>query len=423
MLNHEISKKNHKIAQSIFPGGVNSPVRAFGSLGPHPIHFKASKGPFLIDVDDNHYLDFCSSWGPLILGHQDPDVTLKMKEQLDQGLTFGATSWQEIRFGKLLKELMPKLELVRFVNSGTEATMSAVRLARTVTNREMFVKFEGCYHGHYEDFLTKAGSGLLTHNLQQKPINSINRRMQTLPYNNLEALQSLFEEEGNQIAGVIVEPVAANMSLIPAEKIFLQEIRKLCSKFGSVLIFDEVMSGFRVHQEGACHYYNVEPDLWTLGKIIGGGMPAAAYGGKKEIMNFVSPLGSFYQAGTLSGHPLAMTAGYYTLKKMKQQNGWEKLNCLGMELDKLMSEELPNLIYKRVGSFFGIFPGLSKSPRQYSDLNKLDLDLFKKIFWTLISEKIYISPSAYEVNFLNLAQNKEHLVSFIKALKKAVNLS
>lgn len=417
MLPFNQSELSHQKALSLFPGGVNSPVRSFQSLGGNPLHFASSKGAYLFDVDGRSYLDFCSSWGPLILGHQHPFVLECLQRQMNCGLTFGATSDVELQLGECVQEFMPQLELLRFVCSGTEATMSAVRLSRFLTGKRGLLKFSGCYHGHYEDFLVQSGSGVLT-----QGIDSLSSSSPTLvvPYNSQPpVLEQVLEEHGPSLAAVIVEPVAANMGLISPEKGFLETLRSCCDRFGILLIFDEVMTGFRVHPGGASVLFGVQADLWTLGKILGGGLPAAAYGGRREFMSQVAPSGDFYQAGTLAGSPLPMAAGLATLRVLKEEKGWDRLERLGVYLDSLFEKHLPDLAYHRVASFFSFFPGLKRIPSCFEDLSDLDRVKFQRIYWSLLNKGIYLSPSPYEVNFLSLAQSKEDLFFFVSSLKES----
>ncbi|MEY4064833.1 MAG: hypothetical protein RIR26_1041, partial [Pseudomonadota bacterium] len=322
-------------SRKIFPGGVNSPVRSFRSVGGDPIVFSHGEGKHLTDVDGNTYVDFCSSWGPLILGYGHPAVVEAVRRQAARALTFGAPCEEEVLLAEKIQSWMPGLEMMRFVNSGTEATMSAIRVARAATGRNKFVKFEGCYHGHADCLLVKAGSGLATLGQASSagvPEGCVQDTI-TGVYNSIKGIEEIFSRWGNDIAAVIVEPMAANMGLVLPEKGFLEALRRLCTAQGSVLIFDEVMTGFRIARGGAAQAFGVEPDLWTFGKIVGGGLPAAAYGGKKSIMEHVAPLGRAYQAGTLSGNPLAMAAGLATLKAMEECSAFDVLEKAGAALD------------------------------------------------------------------------------------------
>lgn len=398
-------------SRRVFPGGVNSPVRSFRSVGGNPIVFSHGKGKHLYDVDGHQYVDFCSSWGPLILGYSHPNVVAALQEQIARAVTFGAPSELEVKLAEKIQSWMPALEMMRFVSSGTEATMSAVRAARAFTQRNKFVKFEGCYHGHSDQFLVKAGSGLATLGNTSSagvPAGTIQDTL-TAIYNSFESVDEVFNKYGNEIAAVIIEPIAANMGLVLPEAGFLEHLRKVTNKYGAVLIFDEVMTGFRIAKGGCAEYFGVTPDLWTFGKIIGGGLPAAAYGGKKEIMQVVSPLGQAYQAGTLSGNPLAMVAGYATLTELETQNAFTKLEDLGKYLDHIVQEKLVNYLetakicYVRAGSFFCFFFGTNKLPKNFADVEKTNMSLFNKVYHKWLENGIYLRPSGYEVGFLSLA--------------------
>ncbi len=398
-------------SRRVFPGGVNSPVRSFRSVGGNPIVFSHGKGKHLYDVDGHQYVDFCSSWGPLILGYSHPNVVAALQEQIARAVTFGAPSELEVKLAEKIQSWMPALEMMRFVSSGTEATMSAVRAARAFTQRNKFVKFEGCYHGHSDQFLVKAGSGLATLGNTSSagvPAGTIQDTL-TAIYNSFESVDEVFNKYGNEIAAVIIEPIAANMGLVLPEAGFLEHLRKVTNKYGAVLIFDEVMTGFRIAKGGCAEYFGVTPDLWTFGKIIGGGLPAAAYGGKKEIMQVVSPLGQAYQAGTLSGNPLAMVAGYATLTELETQNAFTKLEDLGKYLDHIVQEKLVNYLetakicYVRAGSFFCFFFGTNKLPKNFADVEKTNMSLFNKVYHKWLENGIYLGPSGYEVGFLSLA--------------------
>ena len=321
-------------AKEYIPGGVNSPVRAFNGVGGDPVFFDRGEGAYLFDVDGNSYIDYVGSWGPMILGHSNPVIIDAVKSVLDKGLGFGAPTAIETSLAKKVCQIMPSIELVRMVSSGTEATMSAIRLARGFTNRDKILKFEGCYHGHSDSLLVKAGSGALTLGVPTSPgvPEDLAKHTLTLEFNNLELVEELFSKMGEEIGCIIVEPIAGNMNCIPPKDGFLEGLRKICDKYGTVLIFDEVMTGFRLSKGGAGQIYNVKPDMVTLGKIIGGGLPVGAFGGKVEIMDHLSPIGPVYQAGTLSGNPLAMAAGIASLKLLKESSPYDRLESMGREL-------------------------------------------------------------------------------------------
>nr|BFD32040.1 glutamate-1-semialdehyde 2,1-aminomutase [Pigmentibacter ruber] len=407
----EKSKDVMERSRKVFPGGVNSPVRSFRSVGGTPIVFSHGKGKYLFDVDGNRYVDFCSSWGPLILGYSHPKVVEALKFQIEQAVTFGAPSLLEVELAEKIQSWVNGIEMMRFVSSGTEATMSAVRAARAFTGRNKFVKFEGCYHGHADQFLVKAGSGLATLGNTSSAGVPLGTTQDTLTaiYNSIESIDEVFAKYGSDIAAVIIEPIAANMGLVLPKQGYLEYLREITTKNGTILIFDEVMTGFRIAKGGSAEYFNVTPDLWTFGKIIGGGLPAAAYGGKKEIMQVVSPLGHAYQAGTLSGNPLAMIAGYHTLCELEKENAFDKLEQLGKYLDQVVHNKLIDYIektkvcYVRSGSFFCFFFGTNKAPQNFSDVEQTNMNMFNKVYHKLLENGIYLGPSGYEVGFLSLA--------------------
>lgn len=414
MQRQQLFEKSNEImvrSRNVFPGGVNSPVRSFRSVGGNPIVFSHGQGKYLYDVDGNQYIDFCSSWGPLILGYSNKTVVNALQEQIAKAVTFGAPSELEVRLAEKIQSWLPAVEMMRFVSSGTEATMSAVRAARAFTNRNKFVKFEGCYHGHADQFLVKAGSGLATlGNTSSAGVPSgTTADTLTAIYNSIESIDAVFAAHGEDIAAVIIEPIAANMGLVLPQPGYLEHLRKVTNKYGAILIFDEVMTGFRIAKGGCAEYFGVTPDLWTFGKIIGGGLPAAAYGGKKEIMQVVSPLGNAYQAGTLSGNPLAMTAGYSTLCEMENLDAFTKLEQLGIYLDTVVQEKLVDFFekgkvcYVRSGSFFCFFFGTNKPPKNFAEVESTDMKLFNKVYHKWLENGIYLGPSGYEVGFLSLA--------------------
>ena len=397
-------------ALKVIPGGVNSPVRAFKAVGQEPVFIKKGYGPYMEDIDGNEYIDYVLSWGPLILGHSDPEVVKAIYESAQAGTSFGAPTEIETQVAELVISAFPAMDMVRMVNSGTEATMSALRLARAYTGRDKILKFEGCYHGHSDSLLIKAGSGALTFGVPSSPgvPSNIASGTVTARYNDLDNLREVFHEYKGQIAGVILEPVAGNMGVVPASQEFLEELRKLCTQEGTILIFDEVMSGFRVAWGGAQNLYNIEPDLTTLGKIIGGGLPVGAYGGKREIMEMVAPLGPMYQAGTLSGNPLAMTAGLVTLNKINNSETYEFLDQQAGKLEKGFKEisarlDLP-LSINRVGSMFGLF-FTGEKVTNFDQAVKSDTKLFGDFFRGLLEKGIYIAPSQFESWFLSVKHN------------------
>ncbi len=424
----EKSKEIMIRSQNCFPGGVNSPVRSFRSVGGTPVVFSHGKGKSLTDVDGNTFIDFCSSWGPLILGYSHPAVVSAICEQATKAITFGAPSELEAKLAEKIKEFIPQIEMLRFVNSGTEATMSAVRAARAATGKNKFVKFEGCYHGHADHFLVKAGSGLATLGNPSSAGVPSGTTQDTLTaiYNSEESLSEIFEQYGDDIAAVIIEPVAANMGLVKPKSGFLKHLRQITQKYGAVLIFDEVMTGFRLARGGCAEVFGVEPDLWTFGKIIGGGLPAAAYGGKKEIMSNIAPLGKAYQAGTLSGNPLAMAAGLATLVEMEKINVFELLEKKGQFLDKIVNTELTEsmeqnkLCYVRQGSFFCFFFGTNKAPENFAEVANTNMNMFNKIYHAWLENGIYLGPSGYEVGFLSACIEEEDMVQLVKVVKAFV---
>ena len=411
-----------KEAESIFPGGVNSPVRAFKAVGGNPLFIDHSQGAYLYDVDGNQFVDYVLSWGPMILGHARKEVLEEVQEALWEGTSYGAPSPREIKLGKLIKERLPFVERIRMVNSGTEATMSAIRLARGITKRPKVVKFIGCYHGHSDSFLVQAGSGVASFGIADSAgvIPEVARETIALPYNDLEALRTCFEEHGAEIACVIVEAVAGNMGLIPGHKEFIEEIRRLTTEAGSLFIMDEVMTGFRAHYQGAVGLYQVDPDLICLGKVIGGGFPVAAFGGKAQYMNQIAPLGDIYQAGTLSGNPIAMAAGYENLRLLTKEvfdQTVEKTDYLCQGLRQLAEKHGVALQVVSGGTMFGFF--FSEKPvLNFEDSKEADHQLFAKVHGLLLEEGVYIAPSQYESNFLSSAHSFEDLDRTLAAFDK-----
>ena len=409
-------------AKNYIPGGVNSPVRAFQGVGGEPIYFERGEGAYLYDVDGNAYIDYVGSWGPMILGHSNPFIVDAVRAELDKGLGFGAPTEIETSLAKKICQLMPSIELVRMVSSGTEATMSAIRLARGYTKRDKIVKFEGCYHGHSDSLLVKAGSGALTLGVPTSPgvPSDLAKHTLTLEYNNLDSVKALFSKMGEEVGCIIVEPVAGNMNCILRKEEFLQGLRKLCDDYGSVLIFDEVMTGFRVALGGAQAYYQVKPDLTTLGKVIGGGLPVAAFGGQREIMNQIAPLGPIYQAGTLSGNPLSMASGLAMLSILEAddsfyQNLSDSTEYLVNGIVSAASTSNVSMTSNSVGGMFGLFFSSEEKVTNFSQVSNCDIELFKKFYKSMIKQGVYLAPSAYECGFLSAAHGKNELDQTINA--------
>ncbi len=406
------------------PGGVNSPVRAFKGVGGTPIFFKKGQGAYLWDADDKPYIDYVGSWGPMILGHAHPDIVKAVQEAAVDGLSFGAPTEAEINMADRVCELMPSMDMVRMVSSGTEATMSAIRLARGYTKRDKLLKFEGCYHGHADSLLVKAGSGLLTLGVPTSlgvPADLAQHTL-TLPYNNIDALQQLFAQLGHEIACVIVEPVAGNMNCVPPSREFLQTMRDLCTQYDAVLIFDEVMTGFRVALGGAQALYNIKPDLTCLGKVIGAGLPVGAFGGKREIMECIAPLGGVYQAGTLSGNPLAMRAGLAMLALISQTGFYEQLAA---NLSKLLAglqqrADAANIPFTttQVGGMFGLFFTSKKDISSYDDVMACDVERFRRFFHLMLEEGVYLAPSAFEAGFISSAHSEADIQATLDAAER-----
>ena len=406
------------------PGGVNSPVRAFKGVGGTPIFFKKGQGAYLWDADDKPYIDYVGSWGPMILGHAHPDIVKAVQEAAVDGLSFGAPTEAEINMADRVCELMPSMDMVRMVSSGTEATMSAIRLARGYTKRDKLLKFEGCYHGHADSLLVKAGSGLLTLGVPTSlgvPADLAQHTL-TLPYNNIDALQQLFAQLGHEIACVIVEPVAGNMNCVPPSREFLQTMRELCTQYGAVLIFDEVMTGFRVALGGAQALYNIKPDLTCLGKVIGAGLPVGAFGGKREIMECIAPLGGVYQAGTLSGNPLAMRAGLAMLALISQAGFYEQLAA---NLSKLLAglqqrADAANIPFTttQVGGMFGLFFTSKKDISSYDDVMACDVERFRRFFHLMLEEGVYLAPSAFEAGFISSKHGDAEIQATLDAAER-----
>ena len=412
-------------AKKFIPGGVNSPVRAFKSVDSTPVFFEKGKGSKMIDIDKNEYIDCVSSWGPLIFGHANENIINSIIETSKNGTTYGASTEIETLIAKKIIDMVPSVEKVRMVNSGTEATMSAIRLARGYTNKEKIIKFSGNYHGHGDSFLIKAGSGAVTLGLPDSPGVTKNIAKDTLiaNFNNIESVEKLFNDNSKNIAAVIVEPIAGNMGLVKPQKTFLQELRNLCNKFKSVLIFDEVMTGFRVAAGGAQELYGVHPDLTTLGKIIGGGLPVGAYGGKKEIMNLLAPEGPVYQAGTLSGNPLAMSAGLSVLNLLENKV-YEKLEYISKKIEDGWNENIIETKTKahiaRVGSMMTLFFSDKNQINNYNDALELNTKQYAKYFKSMLNMGVYLPPSQYECLFLSTAIDDDDIDHLIKSNKKAL---
>jgi glutamate-1-semialdehyde 2,1-aminomutase len=415
------SSKLFAEAKKHIPGGVNSPVRAFKSVGRDPLYIASAKGSKMSDADGNEFIDYIGSWGPMILGHADERVIEAIRETALSGTSFGASNEREIELAKLIKKFVPSIEIVRMVNSGTEATMSAMRLARGFTGRDKIIKFEGCYHGHGDSFLSKAGSGVATLGLPDSPGVTKSTAKDTLnaKYNNIQSVYKLVEENKNEIAAVFIEPVGGNMGCVPAKQEFLQELRELCTSEKILLIFDEVMTGFRLAKGGAQEVYGVSPDLTTLGKIIGGGLPVGAYGGRADIMEMIAPSGSIYQAGTLSGNPLAMTAGLETLKTIDENPDFYKQleeKCLYLENGFKNSLKELNLKYtlNRVGSMLTLF-FTEKEVSDFDTAKTSDTQKFTKYFNSMLENGIYLPPSQFEAWFVSVTHSKEDLDKTVEA--------
>jgi glutamate-1-semialdehyde 2,1-aminomutase len=419
--NHDLFQQ----AQKHIPGGVNSPVRAFKGVGGDPVFFREGKGAWLTDATGKKYVDYIGSWGPMIVGHAHQEVIDAVKEAVNHGLGFGAPTEIETTMADLVCELVPSMELVRMVSSGTEATMSAIRLARGYTGRDKIVKFEGCYHGHADSLLVKAGSGALTLGVPSSagvPA-SLAEHTLTLRYNDLESVKACFKEAGDQIACIIIEPVAGNMNCIPPVPGFLQGLREICDEYGAVLIFDEVMTGFRVALGGAQAHYNITPDLTTFGKIIGGGLPVGAFGGKREVMEHIAPLGPVYQAGTLSGNPIAMAAGLTTLKLIQASGFHDALTktteALVSGLQELADKAGIPMTTNQVGGMFGLFFTEDSQVNYYEQVVACDQERFKHFFHLMLNNGVYLAPSAFEAGFVSAAHGEQEIEHTLSAAKAA----
>ena len=413
-----------KEAQKYIPGGVNSPARALKSVGGSPIFIKKGEGSKLYDVDSNVYIDYVLSWGPLILGHQHPNVIKKLEETLRIGTSFGAPTELETKLASLVVKIVPSVEKIRMVNSGTEATMSAIRLARGYTNRDMIIKFDGCYHGHADTLLVEAGSGVATLNIPGSPgvPKEIVANTLSLKFNDIDGFKKVMEEKGNKIACVIVEPVAGNMGMVLPQEGFLQTLREYTSKFSCLLIFDEVMTGFRVAYNCAQSFFNIYPDITCFGKVIGGGLPVGAYGGKKEIMAHIAPEGGVYQAGTLSGNPLAMAAGIATLEELAKPGVYENLNAMTTKLLSGLKSSADNagidLTIAQAGTMAGIF--FSKTQvNNFDDAKKCDLKMFSAYYHGMLKRGVYLPPSQFEAIFMSTAHTDQDIEKTIDEIGRA----
>ena len=423
-MNRDKSLALFKAAQKVMPGGVNSPVRAFRAVGGEPVFIDSASGCLLYDADGNEYIDYVLSWGPMIAGHAHPKVTEALREAVTKGTSFGAPTSLEIELTTMVRDVFPSMELIRLVNSGTEATMSAIRLARAYTGRDKILKFEGCYHGHADSLLVKAGSGAATLGIPDSPgvPADFARHTITAPFNNFSSVKNIMEKNGSEIACIIIEPVPGNMGVVPPAEGYLKMLREITRQYGTLLIFDEVMSGFRVAYGGAQELYGITPDLTCLGKVIGGGLPVGAYGGRTDIMERIAPSGPVYQAGTLSGNPLAMTAGIETLKILSQPGTYERLN----KLSRLLSEGFRDAaaragvpVYNTgVGSMVCTF--FTEGPvTDYESAKKSDTAAFGRFFIAMLDEGIYLAPSQFEAIFLSTAHTEEHIEKTVTAADKA----
>ena len=404
------------------PGGVNSPVRAFGNVNSTPIFIKSASGAYLHDVDGNDYVDFIGSWGPMILGHSNPKIIKAIKDQADLGTSYGAPTEAETSIGELIRTVMPSIEKIRMVNSGTEATMSCIRLARGYTGRNKIIKFTGCYHGHVDSLLIKAGSGVSTFGLPDSPgiPEELARHTISVPYNDINAFLEVFESIKSELAAVIIEPIAGNMGFIPGDKDFLETLRIKTHESGSVLIFDEVMTGFRVSLGGAQELYGITPDLTALGKVIGGGLPVGAFGGKAEIMNFLAPEGPVYQAGTLSGNPLAVAAGKCLINELIKTNPYDELEANANYLltnikNEMLKKEIP-FSFNQIGGMFGFFFS-EEFPNNFDDVSASNDSHFESFFKDCLNQGIYFAPSKYEAGFISTKHTKKILDEVVNKVK------
>lgn len=423
-MDRSTSKQLFRRARRVIPGGVNSPVRAFGAVGLSPPFIERGKGSRVYDADGNAYLDYVGSWGPLILGHADPGVLRVIRESAKRGTTFGAPTELEIELAEAVRRVLPSVQMLRTVSSGTEATMSAIRLARGVTGRSRVLKFEGCYHGHSDGLLVGAGSGVATLGIPGSP--GVPRAMTKLtvqaPFNDLDAVEAAFARWGSDIACIIVEPIAGNMGFIPPAPGFLRGLRRICDHHGAILIFDEVMTGFRVARGGAQRLYGVKPDLTTLGKVLGGGLPAAGYGGRRDLMSRVAPVGDVYQAGTLSGNPLAVAAGLETLRRLEEPGVYEQLGARATALvagfEAAAAEVGVPLSVGSAGGMFGFF-FRSEAPRNFAEAQQADTEAFNGFFQRLLDAGSYLAPSPFEAGFVSLAHGERDIQRTVAAASRA----
>ena len=422
------SKEMISRARVHIPGGVNSPVRAFNGVGGDPVFFERAQGACLYDIDGRSYIDYVGSWGPMITGHANPEILSAVHAAVDRGLSFGAPCPAEVEMAELLCSIVPGMDMVRMVNSGTEATMSAVRVARAATGRDLLIKFEGCYHGHADGFLVKAGSGALTLGVPNSPgvPPAIADHTLTLPYNDLEAVRSCLASRGQDIAAIIVEPVAGNMNCIPPLDGYLEGLRSACDEQGCLLIFDEVMTGFRVALQGAQGLYGITPDLSTFGKVIGGGMPVGAFGGKRELMELVAPSGPVYQAGTLSGNPVAMAAGLANLGLISRDGFFQELTAKTGKLlrgvQRAADQAGVPFRTTQVGGMFGMFFTAADRIVNFAEAGSCDVDAFKAFYHLMLERGVYLAPSAFEAGFVSSAHNDEHIEATIAAASESFNL-
>ncbi|MDM8525609.1 glutamate-1-semialdehyde 2,1-aminomutase [Desulfococcaceae bacterium HSG8] len=425
-MNHENSRKLFEKAVNIIPGGVNSPVRACKSVGTEPLFINYAEGAMIHDADSNAFIDYVGSWGPMILGHRPPSVIEAVSEALRHGTSFGAPTELETRLAEMAADAVPSIEVIRMVNSGTEATMSAIRLARGFTGRDTIIKFDGCYHGHADTLLVEAGSGVATLGIPGSPgvPKCFVEHTLSIPYNDIGCIREIMDKQGEKIACIIVEPVAGNMGLVPPADGFLETLREMTEKNGSLLIFDEVMTGFRVAYGGAQALYGITPDLTCLGKIIGGGLPVGAYGGKREIMEYIAPKGPVYQAGTLSGNPLAMSAGLATLAQLREPGFYDALENkserLSQGLKKAAEKAEIKAAFNRVGSMLGLF-FTGKAVNNFADAKTSDLDMFSAYYKGMLQKGIYLAPSQFEALFVSAAHTDEHIDRTISAAEEVLN--